>query len=72
MNDTQQWYASTTIQGGVIALLDTFALLFHLSIGNDLVTQLVSSFFALVAVGMVIWGRVKAVKPIAIGATVLK
>lgn len=70
--ETQQLWESTTVQGGIIQILDLAALMFHLNIGNDLITQLVTGIFGIIGVGMVIYGRIKAVKPLALGTTILK
>lgn len=70
--DSQPIWLSTTVQGGVIQLLSMLTFLFHLNIGSDVVTQLVAGVFGLIGTVLVIYGRIKAVKPLSIGSVILK
>lgn len=67
----QQWYESTTIQGSLISFLDLLVLLFHLQIGNDLITNLVVAVFGLIGAVMTVWGRIRASGAIKVGSKIL-
>ncbi len=70
--ESQPIWQSTTVQGAVVQLLSLAAILLHLNIGSDLISQLVTGLIGVVGTVMVIYGRIKAVKPLSIGAVILK
>lgn len=68
LNDTQPWYASKTIWGGVLAIaLPLAATLLHVNV-TDADTQQIAALLAgaggLVGGAIAIYGRIKATKTI--------
>lgn len=60
-------FTSTTIQGAIIAFLVLIVQVFNIKISSEEITQFISGLFGLVSLVMIIWGRLKADKPLGFG-----
>lgn len=60
MQGTKIWYESTTIISGIIAFLTMLVKIFEVDLDNGIITEFVTGLFGLVAIGMTIYGRIKA------------
>ncbi|MEK7578856.1 MAG: hypothetical protein AAB456_04070 [Patescibacteria group bacterium] len=57
--EEKRWFASTTIQGNIVAAVGLLVQLFKLPVLGDEVSQVVSAVFVLIGVGVSVYGRVK-------------
>lgn len=64
MEETKNPLVSLTIQGAIISALPVIGNYFKIDFGD--VTGLVQGLVALVGLAMTVWGRIRAVKKIAI------
>ncbi|MBF0139809.1 MAG: hypothetical protein HQL74_05965 [Magnetococcales bacterium] len=66
--DEKHWYQSRTIWGAVILILSRFAPSLGLEVDPGSLTDLANSAADLAGVSMVLYGRVKAERPIRLSA----
>lgn len=62
--DTQDLLLSTTFQGALIALVGALLAIFKVDIGTDELTAIITGLCVVIGTGLVIYGRIKATKPI--------
>lgn len=68
MTQTKSWYSSTTVWGGLVALLAGVASWFKYSLDAELMADIanwVTSVATIIGAGIAIWGRIRASKQIA-------
>ena len=59
-NGQKKFYKSTTIQGGVIAMLMFLVQIFDIDLDQGLLTEFITGLFGLIAIGVTIYGRIAA------------
>lgn len=68
----KQIYMSTTVQGAIISFLSLLVMLLKLDIGNEEITQIVTTLFGLAGLIMTVYGRIKATGALKLGSKVLR